>query len=173
MSLPHLSPSDAKLLIEKGAVLIDIRDIDEHARERIPVARNVPLSKLCAESVGEGHVAIVFHCKSGNRTRMNAPLLSKAAQVDAFILDGGIEAWRKAGLPIAKDPTQPIELMRQVQIAAGSMALLGALLGYAINPAFYALSGAVGAGLLFAGITGTCAMTCVLKLMPWNRSAAA
>ena len=170
MSLPHISPDDAKLLIAKGAVLVDIRDIDEHARERIPQAKNMPLSKLCEGSVGEGHTAIVFHCKSGNRTRMNAPLLAQAASVDAFILDGGIEAWKKAGLPVAQDKKQPIEMMRQVQIAAGSLALRGAVLGFAVTPAFYALSAAIGAGLMISGITGTCAMARVLKRMPWNRA---
>ncbi|MBI2717306.1 MAG: DUF2892 domain-containing protein [Rhizobiales bacterium] len=172
MSLPHISPSDAKILIDRGALLIDIRDIDEHARERIPAARNVPLSKLCDAAVGDGHTAVVFHCRSGTRTRMNAPLLAKAAEADAFILDGGIEAWKKAGLPVHQDRRQPLELMRQVQIAAGGLALLGAVLGFTVHPGFYALSGAVGAGLLTAGITGTCAMARILRLMPWNRVAA-
>ena len=171
MSLPHISPSDAKRLIEQGAVLIDIRDIDEHARERIPQARNVPLSKLCDGPLGDGG-KIVFHCKSGNRTRMNAPLLAQSTEADAYILDGGIEAWKGAGLPVAADRRQPIEMMRQVQIAAGSMAFIGAVLGFALHPAFYAVSGGVGAGLMFAGITGTCAMARILKVMPWNRQAA-
>ena len=169
MSLPHISPSDAKALINQGAILIDIRDMDEHARERIPQAKNMPLSKLCENSVGKDQTAIVFHCKSGNRTRMNAALLAQAAQVDAFILEGGIDAWKKAGLPVAQDRRHPIEIMRQVQITAGGLALLGALLGLTVNPAFYALSGAVGAGLMFSGITGSCAMARVLKIMPWNR----
>ena len=172
MSMPHISPAKAKALIDQGAILVDIRDMDEHARERIPRAHNMPLSKLCENSIGKDQKAIVFHCKSGNRTRMNATLLSRAAQVDAFILDGGIEAWKKAGLPVAQDRKQPIEIMRQVQIAAGGLALLGALLGLTVNPAFYALSGAVGAGLMFSGITGSCAMARILKIMPWNRIAA-
>jgi rhodanese-related sulfurtransferase len=171
MSLPHISPEDAKLLIDKGAILVDVRNTDEHARERIPAARNMPLSKLGETRVGQGHSAIVFHCKSGSRTAMNAPLLSKAASVDAFILDGGIDAWKKAGLPIAKDSKQPIEMMRQVQIVAGSLTLAGAVLGYTVAPAFYALSGAIGAGLMFSGITGTCGMAHVLRMMPWNRVA--
>ena len=172
MSLPHISPSDAKALIDQGAILVDIRDMDEHARERIPQAHNMPLSKLCENSVGKDQKAIVFHCKSGNRTRMNAALLAKASQVDAFILDGGIDAWKNAGLPVAQDRKQPIEIMRQVQIAAGGLALLGALLGLTVNPAFHALSGAVGAGLMFSGLTGSCAMARILKIMPWNRVAA-
>ena len=44
MSLPHISPDDAKRLIDQGARLIDIRDPDEYARERVPGAANLPLS---------------------------------------------------------------------------------------------------------------------------------
>ena len=87
-------------------------------------------------------------------------------------MDGGIEAWKKAGLPVAFDTKQPIEIMRQVQIAAGGMALAGAILGFIVHPGFYAISGAVGAGLLFAGLSGSCAMASLLRLMPWNRVAA-
>jgi rhodanese-related sulfurtransferase len=171
MSLPHISPSDAKRLIDEGAILIDIRDIDEHARERIPQARNVPLSKLCDGPLSDGG-RIVFHCKSGNRTKMNAPLLAKSTDADAYILDGGIEAWKKAGLAVAADRKQPMEMMRQVQIAAGAMAFIGAALGFALHPAFYAISAGVGGGLMFAGITGNCTMARLLKYMPWNRQAA-
>ena len=63
--------------------------------------------------------------------------------------------------------------MRQVQIAAGSLVLLGVLLGAFVAPAFYALSGFVGAGLLFAGASGFCGMARLLAAMPWNRRASA
>ena len=172
MSLPHISPSDAKLLLDNGALLVDIRDTAEHARERIAQARNVPLSKLCDSKLGMAGTTIIYHCKSGNRTRMNAALLAEATEAEAFILDGGIEAWKKAGLPVAFDTKRPIEIMRQVQIAAGGMALAGAILGFIVHPGFYAISGAVGAGLLFAGLSGSCAMASLLRLMPWNRVAA-
>lgn len=62
--------------------------------------------------------------------------------------------------------------MRQVQIAAGSMAFIGAALGFALHPAFDVVSAGVGAGLMFAGITGSSAMARMLKVMPWNRQAA-
>ena len=75
-------------------------------------------------------------------------------------------------MAVNKRAGAPIEMMRQVQIAAGSFVVLGAALGYLFNPAFYALSGAVGAGLMFSGISGTCAMALVLKMMPWNRAVA-
>ncbi|HEX2527584.1 MAG TPA: rhodanese family protein [Geminicoccus sp.] len=86
----------------------------------------------------------------------------------AYVVEGGLEAWKRAGLPVEQDRRQPIEVMRQVQIAAGSLVLLGAL----VTPWFYALAGFVGAGLVFAGVTGTCGMASLLRHMPWNRPAA-
>jgi rhodanese-related sulfurtransferase len=88
-------------------------------------------------------------------------------------VEGGIEAWKKAGLPIAGDHGQPIAIERQVQIAAGSLVLLGVVLGQIASPAFYAVSAFVGAGLTFAGISGSCGMAKLLALMPWNRTTAA
>ena len=46
MSLPTIDPVAAKRLLDEGAVLIDVREPDEHARERVPGARNHPLSRL-------------------------------------------------------------------------------------------------------------------------------
>ena len=94
-------------------------------------------------------------------------------QCETYILEGGLDAWRKAGLPVALDRSQPIEIMRQVQIAAGSLVLLGVVLGAFVAPGFYPLSGFVGAGLLFAGVSGFCGMARLLAVMPWNRRAAA
>jgi hypothetical protein len=47
--------------------------------------------------------------------------------------------------------------------------LLGVVLGATVAPGFYALSGFVGAGLLFAGVSGFCGMARLLAVMPWNR----
>lgn len=172
MPMPQISPQDAKLLIAQGAVLVDIRERDEHARERIPGATSAPLSLMRQSDLTgkEGHV-MIFHCKSGNRTKLNAGRLAEAAACEAFILDGGLDAWKRAGLPIHRDRKQPLELNRQVQITAGSLALAGAVLGFLVHPGFFALSGFVGAGLMVSGITGTCAMAHMLNVMPWNRAA--
>lgn len=174
MSLPHISPKDAKRLIEQGAMLIDIREPDEHARERIAAATSQPLSQINAmRPASDDKQVMIFHCKSGNRTGMNAGRLAQAAACEAYILDGGLDAWKAAGLPVHTDTRQPLEMNRQVQITAGGLALAGALLGFLVHPGFYALSGLVGAGLMLAGITGSCTMARLLKMMPWNRTAAA
>ena len=104
-----------------------------------------------------------------------AELLRRAAAAgaEAFILEGGVEGWAAAGLPVAVDRKAPLELMRQVQIAAGLLVLAGVILGSTVSPLFYGLSGFVGAGLTFAGVSGFCGMARMLALMPWNRTAAA
>ena len=171
--LKTITPAEAaRLLREEGAILVDIREPDEHAREHVPGARNLPLSRLeeVELAVQQGR-PVLFHCRSGARTRDNAARL--AAKVgpacEAYAVEGGLDAWKKAGLPVAEDRRQPLELMRQVQIAAGSLVLLGVVLGALVAPWFYGLSAFVGAGLVFAGLTGTCGMARLLRLMPWNR----
>lgn len=172
MTLPHISPARAKELIAHGAVLVDIREPDEYARAHIAQARHEPLSRLGTIKVGAGTPAIIFHCKSGGRTAANVERLRAATDCEAFILEGGIDAWKTAGLPIVENRKQPIEMMRQVQITAGSLVLIGAALGALVHPGFYALSAFVGAGLVFAGVSGTCMMARLLALAPWNRRAA-
>jgi len=173
--LTTITPEQAAQKLREGAALVDVREADEHARERIPGAQNLPLSKLAeAELALQAGRPVLFHCRSGARTQGHATRLAeKAGACEAFVVEGGLEAWKRAGLPVAVDRRQPLELMRQVQIAAGSMVVLGVLLGALVAPAFHALAGFVGAGLVFAGVTGTCGLARLLRLMPWNRAATA
>ncbi|HWK75630.1 MAG TPA: rhodanese-like domain-containing protein, partial [Povalibacter sp.] len=120
MSVRTLSVQDAKRLIDAGALLIDIREPDEFAREHIPHARSQPVSVLTSGALDVGDASpVIFSCRSGMRTRAHADRLAQAVPCEAFILEGGLDAWRKAGLPISTDRNAPLELMRQVQLAAG------------------------------------------------------
>ncbi len=100
MSLQSIDPITAKRLIDGGALLVDIREADEFARERVPGALNHPLSRLAPIASGSAK-AIIFHCRSGARTSMNAARLGAAAGCQAYLLAGGIDAWKRAGLPVA------------------------------------------------------------------------
>ncbi len=172
MTLVTLSPADTRAAIDAGARLIDIRGADEHARERIPGAINVPVDRI-VDLRCDGR-PVVFHCRSGMRTAAHAGQLGAVAgDVPAYILEGGIDAWRQAGQPIVTDRSKPLEIMRQVQITAGALVLIGVVLGLFVAPAFFGLSAFVGAGLMFAGVTGWCGMANLLRVMPWNRRAAA
>jgi rhodanese-related sulfurtransferase len=168
--LKLISPHQANDLLAKGAQLIDVRNADEHAREHIAIARLAPIGSVTLPATPGG--VVVFHCKSGQRTSTHAGQLAQKAQAqscEAYLLDGGIEAWKAAGLPVVRNAQAPMELSRQVQIAAGALALLGFTGGVLVHPGFHALSGFIGAGLMFAGLSGWCGLAKVLGRMPWNR----
>jgi rhodanese-related sulfurtransferase len=174
MSLPKIAPLDAKRLLDRGAILVDIREADEHAREKVIGARHLALSKLDeAELALHDGKPVIFHCRSGARTMSNESRLARkvGGACEAFIVDGGLDAWKKAGLPVATDRRQPIELQRQVQLGAGSLAFLGTMLGLFVSQWFFAVPALVGAGLIVAGVTGFCGMARILMRAPWNRAA--
>ena len=105
--------------------------------------------------------------------RFDRDVLAQAAgDWPCHVLEGGIDGWRACGLPTEIDRKRPIEVMRQVQLVAGGLVLLGAVLALTVAPAFIGLSAFVGAGLMFAGATGWCGMAALLARMPWNRVAA-
>jgi rhodanese-related sulfurtransferase len=177
MSIPQISPVETKRRLDAGtAVLIDIREPAEHARENIADARLVPLSRLGPDEFARERAAataIIFHCQSGNRTCMNFDRLVAAGPSEVYVLEGGLGAWKEAGLPTRLDHRQPIELQRQVMIAAGSLVLTGLILGAFVSSWFIALSAFMGCGLVFAGLSGRCGLAKLMTLMPWNKLAAA
>ena len=173
-TLNKLAPQDVAERLRTGkAVLVDIRDPDEFARNHIAGARSMPLSGW-----EQAHLAIdpaqdvIFTCRTGMRTGANCDRLAARVIGDAFVLDGGVDGWASAGLPVVTDAKAPMEIIRQVQITAGSLVLGGVLMGFAVSPVWFGLSGFVGAGLVFAGVSGSCAMASILQLVPWNRQSA-
>lgn len=172
-TLISLSPHDVAERLRHGrTILIDIREADEFARCHIADAVSRPLSTLPSRASAQPPgTDIVFTCKSGLRTATNATRLTTHVGDQAFVLAGGIDGWVATGLPVIKNTGAPLEMMRQVQIAAGVLVLVGIGLGWLVTPAFFLVAGFVGAGLTFAGISGFCGMAKLLALMPWNRSA--
>ena len=80
-----ITPQDAAALLRDGATLVDVREADEHARQRIPGARSLPLSRLedGELAVHAGH-PVLFHCRSGARTAGHADRLSAKAGGEAW-----------------------------------------------------------------------------------------
>lgn len=174
MTLKTISADAARNLQVQGAVVVDIRSADEYARDHIPQARHLPLTQLeqGGGNMRAGVGPVIFYCRTGARTQMNAPLLSRWVNDDAYVLAGGLDAWKRAGLPVVTDARQPMELQRQVQIAAGAIVFLGTMLGVAVSPWFLAIPGFIGAGLIFAGATGFCGLAHLLVKAPWNQRSA-
>lgn len=175
----EVQAGEVRAWVERGeAVIVDVREPDEHARERIPGARLVPLSRFDAAEAAAGArpgQRVVMQCRSGRRSleaaQRAAGLSSRGLEVVS--LAGGIEAWKKAGLPTEVDrAVSRVSVMRQVQMVVGAGVLGGSALAWLVHPALVAIPAFLGAGLLFAGATGTCALAAVLSKMPWNRSGA-
>jgi len=173
--LVSLSPVEVAARMKSGvAVLVDVREADEHAREHIVGAVAVPLSCFDAAPLAltPGR-EVIFMCRGGHRTAAHCHRLAARIDGQAHVLAGGLEGWKAAGLPVATDRRAPLELMRQVQMAAGGLTLLAGALGVTVHPAFWGISAFVGAGLFVAGATGFCGMARLLAVMPWNRATSA
>lgn len=159
-------------LARDGCVLIDVREPFEHQAERIDGAVPVPLSHFDPDHLRKQFPdqQIIFHCAGGKRSAKACQLFDPKGPT--YHLAGGIEAWKRAGLPTRKS-SRPgaIPVMRQVQITAGLLVLLGLILGHFVAAPFYLISVFIGCGLVFAGISGWCGMAKLLAKMPWNKSA--
>ncbi|MAY74165.1 MAG: hypothetical protein CMJ31_05445 [Phycisphaerae bacterium] len=167
-----VSPGVAQVWLRSDdAVLIDVREPFENAANHIGGSMLRPLGSIDAQDIARefGGSRVIFHCQAGKRSQEAAERCA-AAGVMAFTLDGGIDAWKSAGLPVERSASAPrIGVMRQVQITAGSLVLLGVVLGATVAPAFLGISAVVGCGLVFAGATGWCGLAKALSLAPWNR----
>ncbi|AFY92224.1 rhodanese-like domain-containing protein [Chamaesiphon minutus] len=165
---------DAKTLKEwvdlDAVVLVDVREPAEHAGEHIPSSISFPLSKFDpAQIPHDPDKKLVLYCRTSNRSQQAAQKLLDAGHQEVAHLSGGIGDWKEQGLPTKVNKNAPISLMRQVQIVAGSLVFTGTMLGAFVSPAFLILSGFVGAGLMFAGITDTCALAMLLAKLPYNQ----
>jgi rhodanese-related sulfurtransferase len=101
--IKQISPEEAARLLESGASLVDIREASERAAGLIPGSRHAPLSVLETAELTPTEQPVIFHCRSGGRTTTNAERLrQKAGGDDVYLLAGGIEAWRAAGLPVQR-----------------------------------------------------------------------
>lgn len=152
-----------------GTLVVDVREPDEYHREHIQGSKNIPLSALDkTDFSSETSRPVIFYCKLGSRTKSACQLLRATGFNKIYCLEGGIEQWKRCGLSVEGNKKSPLEIMRQMQIAVGSIILLGLLLSQVISTYFIVLPIIAGAGLLFAGITGYCGMAKLLMVMPWN-----
>lgn len=175
MAVTSISPQDLdqKIKSQEALELIDVRTPVEFQEIHAVSAKNIPLDRLdpaslLAERNGTANEPVYVICKSGGRAAMACEKLDKAGHPNVVNVQGGTEAWAQAGLPV-KTGKKAMSLERQVRIAAGGLVLAGVLLGAFVHPYCYGLSGFVGAGLMFAGITDTCAMGMLISKMPWNQ----
>ena len=124
MSIQTIAPEGARRLIEEGrAALVDIREPLEHAREQIPGAILVPLSRFESHDFSTDKVrcpTAIFHCQGGSRTDANAARLAASGFAQNYVLRGGIAAWKRAGLPTKIDPSKRLSFSARCRSRRGS-----------------------------------------------------
>ena len=166
-----IRPADLQAAREQAAppFLLDVRSALEFESERIEGAHNIPLDRLDTRlgEIPDGADVVVV-CRTGVRATIAAETLARAGRRPR-VLEGGVHAWRRAHLPL-REGRKRLAVDRQVQLIAGTMVLAGVALGTLVSPWFLALAAFFGAGLTFAGATGTCGLALVLMRMPWNRA---
>lgn len=167
---PTIGPRDLQTLRDQASTpfVLDVRSALEFESERIEGARLIPLDELEGrlDEVPDGAEVIVV-CRTGVRATIAAEVLARAGHRPR-VLEGGMMAWRRARLPV-REGRKRLPVDRQVQLIAGVMVLAGVTLGTLVNPWFLAIAAFFGAGLTFAGATGTCGLALLLLKMPWNR----
>jgi glyoxylase-like metal-dependent hydrolase (beta-lactamase superfamily II) len=170
LEAPTIAPRELQALREQasGPFVLDVRSALEFEAERIEEAHLVPLDELerrLDDVPDQGEVVVV--CRTGIRATIAAETLARGGRRPK-VLEGGMIAWRRAGLPM-REGRKRLPVDRQVQLIAGTMVLIGVTLGTLVNPWFLAIAAFFGAGLTFAGATGTCGLALLLLRMPWNR----
>jgi rhodanese-related sulfurtransferase len=157
-----------ELITQDEVILIDVREPSEYSGEHIEGAKLLPLSSFSADKIPQEQPFILY-CQSSNRSGQAAKKLFSAGFTEVTHLEGGLNNWKQQGLPTKINKNAPISIMRQVQIIAGTLVLTGTLLGAFVSPKWLFLSGFVGGGLLFAGVSNTCMMATLLSKLPYNQ----
>jgi rhodanese-related sulfurtransferase len=160
MKLASITASElsARLAAESGLTLIDVRTPAEFAELH------------AAPGHADASAPVYVLCQSGKRAESACARLSSAGFAKAVVVTGGTEAWAAAGLPVVRGQGSAIGIERQVRIGAGALVVLGVVLAQTVHANFVWLSAFVGAGLVFAGVTGFCGMGLLLAKAPWNRA---
>jgi rhodanese-related sulfurtransferase len=170
-----ITPAELQQLLaaQPGTTVLDVRTPVEFYEVHVAQARNLPLDQLRPAIFGSGEVRkdkpIYLLCRSGARAQKAAEKLLHYGFENPVVVEDGTQAWIDAALPVVRGTAKVISLERQVRIVAGSLVVIGVLLGWLVNRGFFGLAAFVGAGLVFAGISDFCGMGLLLAKLPWNQ----
>lgn len=160
------------LQAQSGCLVLDVREYPEYAAGRVPGARLLPLGDVAqAMATMDKAKTVYVICQTGRRAGEARRRLQALGFTDVRKVTGGFVAWQAAGFPVERDARAPWSLERQVRLVAGLLVVTGVLLSVTVAASFVWLAGFVGAGLVFAALTDTCAMGLLLARLPWNRAA--
>ena len=105
-NITEISPEDAAAKLQnKEAVIVDVRDKDEHDEEHIPHAINLSRGTIeldIEEKVPNLNTMVICHCGGGGRSALAAESLQKMGYKNVRSMAGGLKAWKASGLPTTK-----------------------------------------------------------------------
>ena len=104
-AIPSVTPPEAQRMMESGALLVDVRELDEYQQVRIPAATFMPLSSL-----GQTYAQlpadrpVILYCRTGARSaNATYALTNQVGLRNVLNLEGGIVEWYEEGLPISTE----------------------------------------------------------------------
>lgn len=171
MSVVNVPAKLVKSWLDSGeAELVDVREDIEFHTSHIESAHHHPLGKIVSDDLPANGKKIVIYCLKGARGKKACDkVIGDLQGATIYNLEGGIDAWKSAGYQVVEGSKKVMPLDRQVQITVGGGVLASVIAAQLVNPDFIWLAGFFGAGLLFAGLSGICALARLLTIMPWNR----
>lgn len=104
---PSVDVAQGAALQNQGALMIDVREPSEYAAGHAPGTQLIPLGQLerrLSELSAHKDKPVVLICRSGNRSGQAQEILAKAGFTQALNIEGGMNAWAQAGLPVLSGP---------------------------------------------------------------------
>lgn len=172
MATVDVATARAMLAENPDTLIVDVRTPAEFEAAHVPGSINLPLDQLnrhLDRIVQDAGGRILLMCQSGNRATQARTRLASAGLSTATVIAGGMNAWITAGGPVVRGRDR-WGLERQVRLVAGSIVLISVMASLWWEPAKF-LAGFIGAGLVFAALTNTCAMGMLLARLPYNQGA--
>ena len=169
MAMTTVNELRASLEHGQRPLLVDVRSASEFAAGHVPGSVSMPMEE--AESRLEDipkDAPVVLLCQSGSRAGMVCELIQHE-RPNASVLDGGVDAWELAKMPLVSTRRTRWSIERQVRLTAGLLVLIGTVFSMILAPGWIYVAMFIGAGLTFSGLTNFCGMAALYALMPWNK----
>ncbi len=138
MSISSITPQQLQAIRSQGQdiLVIDVRTPAEFQEVHVDCAQNIPLDKLDVSTLCQQHAdsaqPIYLICRSGSRGKQACEKFLAHGFNKIKNVEGGTLAWDQAGLPVVRGKKM-MSLERQVRIAAGTLVVIGAALGFFVH----------------------------------------
>ncbi|GIH72602.1 rhodanese-like domain-containing protein [Sphaerimonospora thailandensis] len=172
-SAVDVTTARALIASNPDVLVVDVRTAAEFETAHIDGAINLPLDQVDAhlrQIVADAGGRLLLICQSGNRATQAQKSLCEAGLPGTVVLSGGMNSWITSGAPVIRG-RQKWSLERQVRLVAGGI-VLASIVADLWLPGARFVGAFIGAGLVFASLTDTCAMGMILSRLPYNRGRA-